>query len=73
MISGIANEFKRFNISMKSMLQKDDDRNSEKFATIVITTHNCDEKNMTLALSSINKMNFIKQKVVYYRIEDFTT
>ena len=33
---------------MKSMLQKDDDRNSEKFATIVITTHNCDEKNMTL-------------------------
>ena len=44
-ISGITKEFKRNNISMKSMLQKDQSPNS-KNATIVITTHNCLEKDL---------------------------
>ena len=39
-ISGITKEFKKNNISMKSMLQKDEYPNS-KNATIVVTTHNC--------------------------------
>ena len=39
-ISGITKEFKNNNISMKTMLQKDQSPNSTN-ATIVITTHQC--------------------------------
>ena len=70
-ISGIANEFKKNNISMKSMLQKESKNKNSRSATIVITTHDCNEKNMTLALAKINKMKFIKKKTIYYRIESF--
>ena len=50
-ISGITNEFKKNNISMKSMLQKDVVSSKEKkCATIVVTTHNCNEKDMMKAL-----------------------
>ncbi len=70
-ISGIANEFKRFNISMKSMLQKETHQSNSKDATIVITTHNCFEKNMMDALSKINNLGFIREKTVYIRIENF--
>jgi homoserine dehydrogenase len=61
-ISGIANEFKKNNISMKSMLQKESKNKNSRSATIVITTHDCNEKNMILALAKINKMKFIKKK-----------
>ena len=70
-ISGIANEFKKNNISMKSMLQKESKNKNSRSATIVITTHDCNEKNMILALAKINKMKFIKKKTIYYRIESF--
>ena len=69
-ISGIADEFKKNNISMKSMLQKESKNKNSKGATIVITTHDCNEKNMFLALVKINKMKFIKKKTIYYRIEN---
>ena len=61
-ISGISNEFKSNNISMKSMLQKENFLKNDKHATIVLTTHNCFEKDMINALKSINKMKFIKKK-----------
>ena len=57
---------------MKSMLQKESKNKNSNGATIVITTHDCNEKNMFLALSKINKMKFIKKKTIYYRIENFT-
>ena len=70
-ISGIANQFKKFKISMKSMLQKEMEIRNSKDATIVITTHNCFEKNMMNALKEINRLNFIKKKTIYFRIENF--
>ncbi len=70
-ISGIANQFKTFNISMKSMLQKEIKVGNPNDATIVITTHDCLEKNMMRALKEINKLNFIRKKTVYFRIENF--
>jgi len=70
-ISGIANQFKTFNISMKSMLQKETEIGNSKDATIVITTHNCFENNMMKALKKINRLNFIRKKTVYFRIESF--
>lgn len=70
-ISGIAKEFKKNNISMKSMLQEDSKVIKSKDATIVITTHDCEEKDMIDALIRINKMSFIKKKTVYFRIENF--
>ena len=60
-ISGISNEFKNNNISMKSMLQKDKSKNT-KHATIVVTTHNCFEKDMRNALRRINNLGFILKK-----------
>ncbi len=68
-ISGIANQFKKYNISMKSMLQKEAEVDNSKSASIVITTHNCLEKNMMQALKKINSLNFIRKKTVYLRIE----
>ena len=60
-----------FHISMKSMLQKDIKNKKFKNATIVITTHDCNEKEMFSALSKINKLKFIKKKTIYFRIENF--
>ena len=68
-ISGISNQFKKNNISMKSMLQKDPHVSNQKFATIVVTTHNCLEKNMIHALKRIDKLKFIVNKTIFYRIE----
>ena len=68
-ISGISNEFKTNSISMKSMLQKDPHVSNQRFATIVVTTHNCLEKNMIHALKRIDKLKFIVKKTIYYRIE----
>ena len=70
-ISGIANQFKNFKISMKSMLQKEKKFGNSKYATIVITTHNCLEENMMKALKKINRLNFIRKKTIYLRIENF--
>jgi len=70
-ISGISNEFKKYNISMKSMLQKDPHSNDFKYATIVVTTHNCEEKDMMNALRKINSQKFVLKKTVYIRIEKF--
>ena len=64
-ISGIANEFKKNHISMKSMLQKDIKNKKFKNATIVITTHDCNEKEMFSALSKINKLKFIKKNNLF--------
>ena len=70
-ISGITNEFKKNNISMKSMLQKDVISKEKKFATIVVTTHNCYEKDMMKALKKINNLSFVLKKTTFLRIENF--
>jgi len=70
-ISGITNEFKKNNISMKSMLQKDGISKEKKCATIVVTTHNCSEKDMIKALKKINNLSFVLKKTIFIRIENF--
>ena len=69
-ISGITEELKKNNISMKSMLQKDQSPNSHN-VTIVITTHNCLEKNIRKALKKIDSFKFVVKKTVILRIENF--
>ena len=69
-ISGITKEFKKNKISMKSMLQKDQNPNS-KNATIVVTTHNCLEKDVKKALKKIDALKFVVKKTVMIRIENF--
>ena len=70
-VSGISNQFIKCDISMKSMLQKDPLKDDINQATIVVTTHNCKEKNMITALNKIDKLDFILKKTVYLRIESF--
>ena len=70
-ISGITNEFKKNNISMKSMLQKYGISKEKKCATIVVTTHNCKEKEMMKALKKINNLSFVLKKTTFMRIENF--
>ena len=67
-ISGISKEFKINNISMKSMLQRDS--KVKNLASIVVTTHKCQELSMKKAISNINKINFVKKKTKIFRIEN---
>ena len=67
-ISGISKEFKTNNISMKSMLQRDS--KVKNIASIVVTTHMCQELSMKKAISNINKINFVKKKTKILRIEN---
>ena len=53
---------------MKSMLQKDEYPNS-KNATIVVTTHNCLEKDIKKALTKINALKFVIKKTIMIRIK----
>ena len=69
-IAGISKEFKNFGVSMKSMLQEEDSKLNSNFATIILTTHNCFEKDMRAAIKKINKLSFIRKKSIVYRIED---
>ena len=70
-ISGITNEFKKNNISMKTMLQKDGVSKEKKSATVVVTTHTCNENDMLKALKKINNLKFVLKKTTYIRIENF--
>ena len=56
---------------MKSMLQKDRISKDKKIATIVVTTHNCNEKDMMKALRKINNLSFVLKKTTFMRIESF--
>ncbi len=67
-ISGISKEFKTNNISMKSMLQRDS--KVKNLASIVVTTHMCQELSMKKAISNINKIDFVKKKTKILRIEN---
>ena len=67
-IAGISKQFKEYSISMKSMLQKDSDV-KKGLATIVLTTHNCQEKDMKSAIKKINSLDFVMKKTIFYRIE----
>ena len=67
-IAGISKQFKEHNISMKSMLQKDSGIKKGQ-ATIVLTTHNCREKDMQNAIKKINNLDFVMKKTISYRIE----
>ena len=69
-IADISNEFKKQGISMKSMLQKEDKKLKSNFATIILTTHDCFEKEMKAAVKKINKLHFIRQTSIVYRIEN---
>lgn len=70
-IADVTNEFKKFKISVNSLLQKESKNLKKKNATIVITTHKCKELQITKALKRIDSLSFIIEKTVYYRIENF--
>ena len=67
-IASISKEFKKYNISMKSMLQKEAKKKNQ--ASIVVTTHSCRELCMQKAIKKINLMSFVKKKTIIYRIEE---
>ncbi len=57
-------------ISVKSIVQKDYD--SSDSVSIIFITHKTREKNLLAALKAIGKFPFVKEKPVFYRIEDLT-
>ena len=67
-IASISKEFKKNNISMKSMLQKDS--KEKDLASIVVTTHMCQEISMKKAISKIDKIDFVKKQTKILRIEN---
>ncbi|MBL8994167.1 MAG: ACT domain-containing protein, partial [Spirochaetia bacterium] len=55
-------------ISVKSLVQKDYE--AADSVSIIFITHMTKEKNMLSALRAIEKFPFVKEKPVFYRIED---
>lgn len=70
-IADVTNEFKKFKISVNSLLQKESKNQKKKNVTIIFTTHKCKELEITKALKKIDSLSFIIEKTVFYRIENF--
>ena len=68
-IADISKSLKKYSISIKSLYQKENITEQNNYAHVVITTHNCTEKNLNNAIKVINKLSSTKKKVVVYRIE----
>ena len=68
-IADISKILKKFNISIKSLYQKDNAEKNKNEVNIVITTHNCEEKNVCKAINLIDNLVSTKERVVIYRIE----
>lgn len=66
-LSKIAGILGKYNISISSVIQKE--RNQAKAVPIVMLTHQAQEKNMAQAVEEINKLSFIKKKIVLIRIQ----
>ncbi len=64
-ISGILGSY---NISIKSVIQKD--RKREKAVPLVMMTHMAREKDVVNALKEINKLSVVSGKTVYIRVEE---
>jgi homoserine dehydrogenase len=63
-ISGILGGF---NISIKSVIQKE--RKKEKAVPLVMMTHKARERDVTLALKKINKLSIVSGKTLFIRVE----
>ncbi len=68
-IADISKLLKKYDISIKSLYQKDHETKSNKEVDIIITTHNCAEININKVIQLINDLESTKEKVVTYRIE----
>lgn len=63
-ITSILNQI---DISIKSILQKPSYKNNVE---VLLTTHNCKEKNIQKAISELSKLNFQQKKIFIIRIEN---
>jgi homoserine dehydrogenase len=68
-LADITKIFGSKSISIESILQKED-VDSDKNVPIVLVTHEVLEKNIVEALSSIEKLDVVKDKIVKIRIEE---
>jgi len=62
----IAGVLGKNNISIASVIQKQQDEHAK--VPVVIMTYEAKEKDMMKALALIDKMKFVKEKTVYYRV-----
>ena len=69
-MAAISNEFKKIEISIRTIIQEETLLNKENYATIILTTHDCIEKNMLKAMNKIDSLSFVKSKTVFFRIEE---
>ena len=69
-MAAISNEFKKIEISIRTIIQEESLLNKENYATIILTTHDCIEKNMLKAMNKIDSLSFVKSKTVFFRIEE---
>ena len=68
-LADITKIFGSKSISIESILQKED-VDIDKNVPIVLVTHEVLEKNIVEALSSIEKLDVVKDKIVKIRIEE---
>ena len=63
--------FVQSTVNRASAILGDSISKEKKSATIVVTTHNCKEKDMIKALKKINNLSFVLKKTIFIRIENF--
>jgi len=67
-LSKISGVLGKHDISIASVIQKEV---SEKYVPLIILTHDANESNMIKCIDEIESFDFVKDKVVFIRVEDF--
>ncbi|HOK02978.1 MAG TPA: homoserine dehydrogenase [Spirochaetota bacterium] len=67
-LSQISGVLGRNNISIASVIQKEVD---EKFVPLIIVTHEARESDMLKCIDEIQSFSFVKERIVFIRVEDF--
>ena len=67
-LSQISGVLGKHQISIASVIQKEV---SEQFVPLIIVTHEANESNMIKCIEEIESFSFVREKVVFIRVEDF--
>jgi len=67
-LSKISGVLGKHEISIASVIQKEV---SDKYVPLIILTHDANESNMIKCIDEIESFDFVKDKVVFIRVEDF--
>ena len=69
-LSSITNNFTESEISVEKILQLPDKINTDSPIPIIITTHKIQKSTLSVVISKIEKLEFVKEKITVLAIHD---